>query len=355
MKEIRKLKLALTSSCTLNCNHCRIDKSSGLNMDFKMAKAGVDLLFSTPGDFKRLELYGGEPFLRFPLLKKISSYAREKSAKTGKNLSLSVATNATFLDDKALSWIKESQANISVSFSGSKESHDYNRKFVSGEGSHSLVLKNVNKLFEKIGPDYLVCLYCVDGAFSKKMKRDFELILKSGFRMINVECVSGRGWSSENYSAFEKGFKSILERIEEGIEKADFIFLEPFIEMISDRMSWDYSCPAYRDLEMYPDGYYGFYPYAFVDYAASRKKISVGKWSSGLNSRYSLCSPGCFSCQSCCSQYYTLPGLFDGSRAYELRSHLMKRFFFELLRRKKEKEIKAYLCELKRIRGITYV
>lgn len=320
-----------------------------------MARAGVDLLFSAPGNFKRLELYGGEPFLRFQMLKKISSYAREKSDRSGKKLSLSVATNAAFLDNEAVSWIKKSRANISVSFSGSKESHDYNRKFSSGDGSYNLVFKNVKKLLKKIGPDYLVCLYCVDGAFSKKMEIDFKLIRKSGFRIINVECVSGRGWSSENYSAFELGFKSILQEIKDGIEKGDFIFLEPFIEMIADRMSWDYTCPAYRDLEMYPDGYYGFYPYAFVNYAASRKKISVGKWSSGLNFRYRLCSPGCADCRSCCSRYYVLPGLFDGSQAYDLRSRLMKRFFFELLKRKKEKKIKAYLCELKRIRGLTYV
>ncbi len=355
MKEIKKLKIALTSSCTLRCNHCKINKNSNLDIDLKKSIAGVDFLLSSPGAYKRLELYGGEPFLRFSLLKEISSYARKKAKEKRKKLSLSIATNATLLDREKILWIKEIGANISISFSGSEESHNYNRKFASGIGSHLIVSKNLKKLFKKVNKEYLVCLYCIDGAFANKMRDDFNLILKSGFRIVNVECVSGRGWSQENYSDFEYGFLWILEKIREGIERGDFVFLESFIEMISDKKSWDYSCPAYRDLEMYPDGNYGFYPYAFVDYEKVKKKISIGNWKNGLNKHYSSCFPNCLECSTCCQKYYTLPGLSDGSYAYELRSHMMKKFFFNLLRRRNERKINKYLNDLKKIRTIRYV
>ncbi|MGC9070592.1 MAG: radical SAM protein [Elusimicrobiales bacterium] len=355
MTEVYKLKIALTSSCTLRCNHCNIDKDSGLDIDFNKAKAGVDLLFSSPGYFKRLELYGGEPFLRFSLLKKIASYARRKSIENDKKFSLSIATNATLLNKNIISWIKENKVNISISFSGTEESHNYNRRYANGKGSYEVVYRNIKNLLKEVSPDYLVCLYCVDGGFAKNMRKDFKEIIDIGFRIINIECVSGRGWCVKDYKEFEKGLSFIFENIIKSIENGNFIYLESFTEMLRDKRTWTFNCPMYRDLEMYPDGNYGFYPYAFIKYSSVYKKISVGNWKNGINFRYSNCFPGCNSCNSCCSDYYILQGLSDGSYAYQIRTHMIKQFFLELLRRKKEEKIKNYLLKLQKIINITYI
>jgi len=353
--EIKKIKVALTSDCTLRCNHCRIDKNSGLNIGFRQAKKAVDLLLSSKGAYKRLELYGGEPFLRFNLLKKISRYALGKSKRSNKKISISVATNATALDPEKISWIKRNKINISVSFSGTRESHDYNRIFERGKGSYNLVRKNIKSLMEAVPPEYLVCLYCVDGAFAKNIKKDFKAIVEAGFKIVNIECVSGRGWNRKNYQEFKEGLSFVFGYIMKNAESGGFICLEPFMEMLKDRRAWDFNCPKYRDLEMYPDGNYGFYPYAFMDYKKNKEAVSIGNFQDGLDEKYLNCSPFSPRCENCISEYYRLPGLADGSAAYEYRSREMKKFFFDFLKDRSQKKTMEYIVNLDKIFRLTYV
>lgn len=355
MEEIRKLKLALTSSCTLRCNHCNIDKNSELELDFRKASCGVDLLLSSPGKFKRLEIYGGEPFLRFDLVKEISSYAKKKAYEKNKKFSLSIATNATVLDDEKIEWIRKNRINISVSFSGSPESHNYNRIFPDSSGSYKVVSRNIDKLIKKVPVEYLVCLYCVDGGFAQNMRRDFELILKKGFKVVNVECVSGRGWSQKNYEDFTKGIDLMKTIILERMRNMDFIYFEPFVELLRDYKKYNSSCPLTSDLEMYPDGNYGFYPYAFVDYKNVMKKISVGNYLKSLKKRYLNCKLAGKLCDNCCKLYYTIDGLNDGSLAYEIRTNAIKRFFLEIIKKIEDKKVKDYIYNLWKIKEITYV
>ncbi|NLI09609.1 MAG: radical SAM protein [Elusimicrobia bacterium] len=354
MCEIKKIKLALTSSCTLACNHCKIEKNKDITLDFDKAKSGIDILFNSPGKYKRLEIYGGEPFLKFDLMKKIVSYAKKRIAVKKKKLSISVATNATLLDNDKISWIKDNHINVSVSFSGSEESHNYNRMYSNGRGSFSSVSKKIDFLIKNINSDYLVCLYCVDGSFADSMREDFKKIISKGFKIINVECVSGRGWGKKNYEEFKDGMNFILNIIDKEMKNGNFIFLEPFMEMLYDRKSWDYNCPKYRDLEMYPDGNLGFYPFAFIKYSKVFRKISIGNWKNGLIKKYKNCFLGCEKCNDCVRDYYILPGLSDGSFAYEIRSALIKKFFYKILKNKKEKNISAYLEKLKVIFNKTY-
>ncbi len=354
MKEIRKLKLALTSSCTLRCNHCNIDKNSGLELDFKKAAAGADLLLSSPGQFKRLEIYGGEPFLKFDLVKEISSYARKKAKEKDKRLSLSIATNATVLDEEKIEWIRDNRINVSVSFSGSPESHNYNRIFPDGRGSYRAVSKNINKLLKKIPPEYAVCLYCVDGGFAGNMEKDFNLILEKGFRIINVECVSGRGWSGKNYNDFEIAMVKMADAIQGRISAGDFIYFEPFIELFRNRRKYFSPCPVTGDMEIYPDGKIGFYPYPFIDYQNIKNKVSAGDWKRGLKLKYIRCEYGGKECKKCLKSYYFLEKLYDGAYAYSIRTRIIERLFFDILKERAVPGVKRYISKLREIIDMTY-
>jgi hypothetical protein len=146
----------------------------------------------------------------------------------------------------------------------------------------------------------------------------------------------------------------IFDKIMEGIRNDNFIFLEPFIELISQKDINNY-CPKYNDLEMYPDGSYGFYPYAFINYSKFKNKITVGNWEYGLNKQYSVCHFKNKSCKECISDYYSIDGLSDGSMAYEIRTSMIKKFFYSLLKQKNDKKIMKYITELKEIFNITYV
>lgn len=327
-KEIQKLKLALTSDCVLNCRHCFIDKGLGLNLRFADAARAVDLFLSSPGERKRLELYGGEPFLRYDLLREIVAYARRANLKARKKLFITVATSAVPLDAGKLRWLKENRVGLAISFSGGREAHDHSRVFPGGAGSHAVVKKKSGLAASALKGGGLVALYCVHPKQAGSVPEDFEKVIRAGFRVVDIECVHGHGWTAAGEAAFRAGLEKVLARIDAGIRRGAFVFLETFQDMLVCAGSRaKFACPLYRDLEMYPDGSYSLYPFGFVDYRGSIGRIRIGRGARGLKKRFTACSFPSEACGSCVRDYYTIGRLGDGHAPYAYRTGRVESFF----------------------------
>jgi len=333
--EIQKLKIALTSGCCLACRHCGVDKALGARVSLPAARAAVRALLVSPGKGKRLELYGGEPFMEFGLMKSIVRYARARARAGGKAFSVSVASNGLLLDRERLEFLRDNAINLSVSFSGLAATHNFTRVFGDGRGSFSAVAARLPLLFSVLDPRDVVALDCVHPANAARAAADFKALARRGFRVINVECVHGPAWPSAALEAFKTNLAEICAFVEEKIAAGVFIYPEPLLELARASAAPDSSlnCPFYRDLELYPDGSYAFYPFAFIDYARDIDKVRIGKAARGFYGRYASCRAGSAACRGCVSSYYRLPGLSDGSFAYRAREAAFRRLFAGVLKR----------------------
>jgi len=353
ISEIQKLKIALTSDCTLRCTHCNIDKESKLTISKEAAFKGVELLLNSKGGYKRLELYGGEPFLKFYLLKEIVDYALKKANFYKKNISIHIATNGTFINDEILKWIREKRVFIAVSYSGSKDSHNLNRKFKNKSGSYEIVKSNIKKILNAIGSNRFIAIYCVHPKFANNLLEDFKKIISIGVKIIDIECVQGIIWKEKDYVDFEFNFKRINQEIIKLAKKNDFIFHEGFIEFLRNKKFEAPNCPAYMDMEIYPDGKIGFYPYAFVDYEKYKDDIAIGDLDKGIISKYKNCIYGSNLCDECIYDYYKIKGVSEGYRAYNIRNELLRLNFKQILA-KDELYTKKYLVKLAKIMNFFY-
>ena len=142
----------------LRCTHCFIDKTAGLTLGFGDAARAVDLFLGSPGEYKRLELYGGEPFLRYDLLKRIVAYARGANKKAGKRLFITAATSAVPLDEAKLAWLRANGVGLAISFSGGRVTHDHSRVFPGGAGSYAAVSKKCALALRALREKSLVAL-----------------------------------------------------------------------------------------------------------------------------------------------------------------------------------------------------
>ena len=81
---ITKLDLILTSGCNLACKYCfeKNCESHG-SMENTIAKSAVDLLLDYSANESNLTIlfFGGEPTLKFDLIKEITIYAEESGSK----------------------------------------------------------------------------------------------------------------------------------------------------------------------------------------------------------------------------------------------------------------------------------
>jgi hypothetical protein len=322
-KETAKFKIAVTSSCCLRCTHCFIDKDRPETIKREAALEAVDGFLRSPGKNKTLEIYGGEPLMEFALVKEIITAARAAARKLGKDLAVSVASNGILAERRHLEYMAENGIRFSISFSGGRETHDLNRRFPSGRGTFLALKKKIPLLLSVPGLGLHV-IFCIHPRRVVSAFEDFKSLVGLGFRNIGIECVHGFPWRERDYSLFSAAMMSITAFTAERAASGDFIVLEPLMEFFHANNRSASFCPFLRDLEMYPDGTFSLYPYPFVKTLTQRKKVSVGSVKTGLIPRFRDCvpEPGAEVCSSCVADYYRLPGLYGGSRAYRLRTDI---------------------------------
>lgn len=128
-ERIKTITLSLTESCNLNCVYCYENNKSTKNMSFDDAKRIIDIELENPEGYDKLyfELFGGEPFLQFPVMKQIVEYLRDKLEKVP--FRILITTNGTLVHGEVQKWLLENSDIISVSLScdGTPQMHNRNR------------------------------------------------------------------------------------------------------------------------------------------------------------------------------------------------------------------------------------
>jgi len=158
---LRTLVLMLTTSCNLACRYCYEDREEGCvpqaagtetpgEMSPETLGKSVGFLLDRSGEARKVSvvLFGGEPLLRFPLLRDAVREARAMAEARGKEISFSLTTNGTLLTAEIARFLRENRVSVCVSIDGPREVHDVNRPYASGRGSYEDVARGIAHLVE---------------------------------------------------------------------------------------------------------------------------------------------------------------------------------------------------------------
>ena len=158
---LRTLVLMLTYSCNLACRYCYEDREEGCvppadgkpaprEMSRESIRENVRFLLDQSGENRKVSivLFGGEPLLRFPLLRAAVGDARAMASARGKEVSFSLTTNGTLVTREIAGFLRESGVSVCVSIDGPREVHDVNRPYASGRGSYDDVERGIEYLME---------------------------------------------------------------------------------------------------------------------------------------------------------------------------------------------------------------
>ncbi|MCX6583745.1 MAG: radical SAM protein [Candidatus Aminicenantes bacterium] len=193
---IKRLVLFVSQDCNLNCRYCYTRYTGNIqkkNMSEAVARAAVDLLFREANkvDDLAISFYGGEPMLRFDLIKTIIPYANRKAEELQKNIKYTMTTNGALLTDEAIEFLALNKVNIMVSLDGRREIHDENRVYADGSGSFAKVFPAFTKMKEKAdGTRTLSVMH----SFDIPMKDIAQSLLDLGSPNFNIlPAISGNG------------------------------------------------------------------------------------------------------------------------------------------------------------------
>ena len=162
-------------------------------MDLETALAGVGLLVPrkydpqrSPGKALSISFFGGEPLLRFSLMRQIVS-SLEKLLPIP--CSFHVTTNGTLITPEVAGFLQEHNFSAIVSLDGSKTGHDHLRKYPTGKGSFDDVIQGLENLRQH-GPS-VSARTTLRGTFTADSLKVESLVDRLGF--LNSLCDDGLG------------------------------------------------------------------------------------------------------------------------------------------------------------------
>lgn len=166
---VMRITLSLTQQCNLACHYCYAGRSSNRSMSLDTARKIIDFAFSSTTNSDRLDFnfFGGEPFLRFRLIRDITNYIRGREREGEKTAQISITTNGTILTEEIINFVREKHIDLCFSIDGASEVHDRNRIYKNGNASSKIIFENLRRALDNLdsvqvnavyGPDTLPSL-----------------------------------------------------------------------------------------------------------------------------------------------------------------------------------------------------
>ena len=149
-----QINIEVTEKCNLRCKYCIYNDDCDSNRNFgsqdmsiEIAKASIDYAAANSGDDIAVTFYGGEPLIRFDLIKECVEYSKEKLK--GKNLTFSLTTNLTLMTKEMAEYFASVKGfSLLCSLDGDKESHNAYRVYQDGRGSFDDAIRGMKYLVD---------------------------------------------------------------------------------------------------------------------------------------------------------------------------------------------------------------
>ena len=186
-----RLILLITHSCQLKCRYCRVRKFSD-SMDERILLKGVELLFTSNREDLQLQFFGGEPLLKFDLVRKAVEYAKKLNRKFKKNLAFILTTNGIALTRDKVDYFKKNNFIIECSIDGEIENQLKMRAAHSGRDYYSELTDNLRYLFSSGVPHYSISVVMPRNVWT--MSRTFGHLVKLGFKRLQMNYSLGVFW-----------------------------------------------------------------------------------------------------------------------------------------------------------------
>jgi uncharacterized protein len=224
--------LNLTYQCNLSCSYCYTSSNPYLkdHMDEELALKIISEVYYLPRNLYnntsnrrlRIAFHGGEPLLKFSMIKKIIEKLRKMDFFN--NLSFTVQTNGTLINSEMVKFFKENEIHVGISLDGPAELNNRTRFNGKKRGSFDKAYKALNLLRQYGVP------FGVITVLSKKNINDIDKIIEF-FLKENI-----KGITLNYFVPFGRGrhFKNELEISQAQLYRAYKEILELFVNYPKD-------------------------------------------------------------------------------------------------------------------------
>ena len=194
-----------TNGCNIACTYCYAHNEPG-KMTREIMHDTLKWLFEKqPHKNINCHFFGGEPTMMWDMLVDIVQLGNEKAKNNGINVTWSMTTNGTLLNEERLLWTKENFRGFLLSLDGRPETHDKYRVDTQGRGTHHLIpVDRILELFPNcevrptINPDTAADWF-----------EDYRWLRNKGFKSIAIEPNYEVDWTPEQVQAYAQTLRKL--------------------------------------------------------------------------------------------------------------------------------------------------
>lgn len=196
----QSITLTVTAACNLQCSYCYENNKEHSSMSFKTAKEILDTELKSCSSEIYIELFGGEPFLEFNLIKQIYDYLMTNWAE--KKWIMFATTNGTLIHNEIQSWLSQHRRFVcGLSLDGNKYMQDINRSNSFDMIDLGFFIKTYPNQAVKMTISQETLPYVYDGV---------TFLHNKGFK-VNCNLAFGIDWNNEtNANTLERELKKLI-------------------------------------------------------------------------------------------------------------------------------------------------
>lgn len=207
-----KFTLSLTHRCNLACRYCYSGNSCKPDMQLATAKQCIDtfLEFLPEGKSLELGLFGGEPLLRFDLIKEVVTYTHRRTREKFVPVRIGVTTNGTLITPEVLDYFAEQGINLCFSIDGPEDVHDRKRRYHDGSGSFSDIIRNFDLAVQRLGVVEVNSVVGPDTLL--EVPRTLDFFINLGVRVIHLSPDIKAIWTQEDCNNIDDIYKQVARK-----------------------------------------------------------------------------------------------------------------------------------------------
>ncbi len=220
-----ELTLVLTHACNLGCPYCYAGKKFGRRMPAETGEKALRWAFDKlrPGQKIQVGYFGGEPLMAWDLLKHFHLKAEELANELEVELTGTVTTNATLLDETKMNWLVEHGVVVAVSLDGIKEAHDVTRPFVNGKSSFEATLRGLKIALERAPLTEVISV--VDPQNVRFMARSARFLLDQGVRVLSLSMNYSADWDEASLAVYEDQVAQVGEEFARRFRNGEDVYI----------------------------------------------------------------------------------------------------------------------------------
>ena len=208
---VSSLELDVTMRCNLKCSYCFREDKRSADLTLELGKRAIDwLLLAAEGErIPSVVFFGGEPLLKFDLIKDMVIYGKRKARQLGRPIHFSMTTNATLITTEVMEFFKSYGIGVLLSIDGCPASHDRYRSFPNGKPTSQLVEENAKIVLAH--QSWAIVRWTIMPDTVQYMGESIRYFADMGFKKMSFEAGTGADWNAGALDALEKGLEEVAE------------------------------------------------------------------------------------------------------------------------------------------------